>query len=119
FGGVGVRRDVPADGDREDGVALRVGVQAVGVDVARVQAVLHVVDRVRHVVRPVHDLRLEAGAGAGGLLAEPLEHRAVVVVDAELHGGRVGGVGAARPGVLGGRVEGGPGEVEADGAVGG
>jgi len=84
-----------------------------------VQPVLDVVHRVGHVVRPVHDLRLEAGAGAGGGLADPVEHRTVVLVHAELHGRQVGGVGAARPGVLGGGVEGGAGEVEADGALGG
>ncbi len=60
FGGVGVRGHVAADGDREDLLALGLGVQAVGVDVTGVQAVLDVVHRVRHVVRPVHDLGLEA-----------------------------------------------------------
>lgn len=84
-----------------------------------VQAVLDVVHGVGHVVGPVHDLGLEAGAGAGGVLADPVEDGAVVVVDAELPGLGVGGVGAAGPGVLGGRVEGCSGEVEADGAFGG
>lgn len=78
------------------------------------QAVLDVVHRVRHVVGPVHDLGLEGGAGAGGVLAEPVEDGAVVLVDAELGGPGVGGVGAAWPGVLGGGVQDGPGEVEAD-----
>src|SRR5690606_25666526 len=114
FRRVGVRGDVAADRDGEDRLPLRVGVQAVGVDVAGVQTVLDVVHRVGHVVGPVHDLRLEADAGAGGVLAEPVEDRAVVVVHPELRRGRVGGVGAPRPGVLGGGVQRGAGEVQAD-----
>ena len=98
LGGVGVRRDVPPDGDREDLLPLGLRVQAVGVDVARVEAVLDVVHGVRHVVGPVHDLGLEGGAGAGGALADPVEDGAVVVVDPELRGlrGRSGGRRAAR-----------------------
>ncbi len=114
FGGVGVRGDVAADGHLEDLLALRLGVQVVRVEVAGVQAVLDVVHRVRHVVRPVHHLGLEARARAGGALADPVEDGPVVPIDAELAGRGVGGVRSARPGVLGGRVQGGPGEVEAD-----
>ena len=59
-------------------------------DQPRVEAVFQVVDRVRHVVGPVHDLSLQAAAAAGGVGANPAEH------------GSVGGVGA----VLGGQVQG-------------
>src|SRR5690606_13204253 len=72
-------------------------------------AVLHVVHRVGHVVRPVHDLRFQTANAVGRPLANPLEDVDVVRVDAELALARL-----ARPRVFGGRVEAGSGEVEPD-----
>lgn len=68
FGRVGVGGHVPAARDLEHRLPFGLGVEAVGVDVARVEAVLDIVHGVRHVVRPVHDLGLEGGAGAGASL---------------------------------------------------
>ena len=47
-------------------------------------AVLDVVHRVRDVVGPVHDLRLQAAPPGGGAVAHPREDRGVVGVGAEL-----------------------------------
>jgi hypothetical protein len=76
-------------------------------DQARVKAVFHVVDRVGHVVGPVHDLRFQASLPVRGAGPDPGEDLGVLGVDAELGAG-----GRAEPGVLQGRVEGGPGEVQ-------
>ena len=86
-------------------------------------AVLDVVDGVGDVVREVHHLRLEALAPALDAVAQPGEHGQVVLVDPELadqplrpvgvHALRLLGLRAG-PGVLGARVEGGPGEVQPD-----
>lgn len=111
---IGVLGDVPADRDPEDVAALGFGEQEVGVDMVGVQSVLEVVHRIRHVVGPVHDLGLEALPVRGRSLAGPFEDRQVVLVDAELHRVGVGGVSAPRPGVFGGGVQGGAGEIEAD-----
>src|SRR5690606_33411289 len=69
--------------------------------------VLHVVHGVRHVVGPVHHLRLQAPAAGLGALAQPGEHLRVVGVHPELALAR-----AAEPRVLAGGVQAGPGEVE-------
>src|SRR6202012_4716950 len=50
----------------------------------RVQAVFQVVDRVSHVVGPVHDLGLQAAAAAGGAGPNPVEHGEVGLVGAVL-----------------------------------
>jgi len=72
-----------------------------------VQAIFEVVHRIRHVVGPVHDLRLQAGAAARRAGPDPLEHGDVRLVGAVL--ARAG----ADDRVLECRVEGGAGEVEA------
>ena len=117
--GVVDARQVPGPHGRPEGVAVEAGeVEATGDD-----AVLDVVHRVGDVVGEVHHLRLEAAPAPLDAVAQPVEDRAVVVVDAELHHHARGAVGVhavravgrrARPGVLGAGVEGGPGEVEPD-----
>src|SRR6516165_8225574 len=73
----------------------------------RVQAVLQIVYRVRHVVGPVHDLSLQAGAAGRGAGTNPLEYRDVGFVRAVLTRARADGRVFER------RVQGGAGEVEA------
>src|SRR3954465_9999054 len=77
------------------------------VDVACLYAVLEVVHRVGDVVRPVHDLRLDATRASGGAVTGPLEDRGVVVVHAELRSPLL-----SVPWVLGRRVQRRSGEVE-------
>ncbi len=101
-----------AGGDPEQLGPLLRRVQRGRDDMAGLEPVLDVVDGVGDVVGPVHDLGLEAAVVVGRALPEPAEDRQVVLVHAELV--REFGVAAAGPGVLGGGVEGGPGEVEPD-----
>ncbi len=91
------------------------------------QGVLEVVDGVGHVVGPVHDLLLQAGALPRRALAEPVEDLGVVGVVAELvrlpaQIGTPAVIDACgittRPGVLAGGVERRPGEIEAGTATG-
>ncbi len=81
--------------------------QPAQVDQAGDDAVLQVVRAVRHIVGPVHQLRLHTPSTGRRAVANPGENRHVVGVDAELR--RVVPLG---PGVLQRRVQGGPGEVQ-------
>src|SRR5215470_15227522 len=73
----------------------------------RVQTVFQVVYRVGHVVGPVHDLSLQAGAAGRGAGPDPLEYRDVGFV------GTVFTRARADDRVFERRVQGGAGEVEA------
>jgi hypothetical protein len=72
-----------------------------------VQSVLHVVDGIRHVIGPVHDLGFQAEPPVRGPVPDPRENLGVLRVDAVL----AGAIG--KPRVLERRVQGGPGQVEA------
>ena len=85
------------------------------VDGPRGDGVLDVVDRVGDVVGPVHDVGLEASHARLDALPEPLVDRQVRRVHPELLG--VPDRLATRPGVLGGGVEAGAGEVQTGGAA--
>ena len=82
--------------------------QRTQVETAGDDRVLHVVDRVGHIVGEVHDLCLQRPGVAGGALPDPLQDLGVLGVGPELAGALAG-----QPRVLGGRVQGGTGEVEA------
>ena len=102
----GVAAEVPGR-EVDEHVALGGVAQRREVDATRDDAVLDVVHGVRHVVGPVHDLRLEAPLPLGRAVADPGEDGGV---------GRVGAVLAlprrADPGVLAGGVERGPRQVQ-------
>src|SRR5436190_18237901 len=78
-----------------------------------VNGVLEVVNRICDVVRPVHDLRLDAPGAFWGSAAQPLKRRKVVLIHAELWI-----VVAARPRVLRCGVQGRAREVESGAASG-
>ena len=77
-------------------------------DHARLQPVLQIVHRVGHVVRPVHDLGLQAGPSVRSPVPDPAERVGVVGVSAVLDLARAG-----QPGVLERGVQGGPAQVQA------
>src|SRR5665811_1954896 len=73
-------------------------------------AVLDIVNRIGHVVRPVHGLRLEAAPAVRTGFPVPVEDIEVVGIDAELAGAPT--VFVPGPGVLRDRVQARPSQVE-------
>ena len=90
-------------------------VEQPGVDGPGGDGVLDVVDRVGHVVGPVHDVGFETSHARFDARPEPVVDRHVGRIHAELPGGPDGL--AAGPRVLRRRVEAGPGEVETGGTA--
>ena len=112
---------VPGLHGLDHAVALAGDAEHLEVEAPADDRVLDVVHRVGDVVGQVHDLRLEALAAVGRLLAQPLEDRQVVLVDAELvrrpPAGRADRSLQVPPRVLHRGVEAGAREVEPDRAT--
>ena len=74
--------------------------------------VLKIVNRVRHVIGPIHHLSLKTGALPGRTFPDPREHIKVIFVHPELPRS-----GLTRPRVLARSIEHGPGEVKPRGLI--
>ena len=74
--------------------------------------VLKIVNRVGHVIGPIHHLSLEAGSLSGRTFPDPGEHIEVIFVHPELRR-----TGPTRPRVLARSIQHRPGEVEPRGLI--